>query len=1010
MSDNRFALPVTAPVSSEDSDVESGYVAMDDDGERVLPKKPVWMAMTQATCFRFNKKYGFDPIVRSGAPHPHPHSAYERNILELKALKALRKECPVGRLVDVGSAAARVQSRDRDMHAMTPLLQPGDKMRSQGVLGAHCTHKLQDCTCGPFVGALFTHSSYYIPPNDQLRFHKNLSSRVSYQVFHEFDSPFGSMCEGETKYYFDGRLVVSKTIGNAHTYTHPLPISQLSTPSDAEGWLCCDLVEKLGDTSLYRVEYVFGQCPYVDTTVGLKESLNSMKGEFRILDQRGEISGPVLHDLEYDSLNSYGPLILAEGRRSVSVAISKSVLSRVVAKLIGRRRDAALWSNAQHITRNMYATVEGVPPHVYSKMVLVTAAVAMVALVEEESNLLYTMNSRFDKLFKLHSTLLGFAPLRVLPWKFVSFLCVVLFFVGLTVYLAYPQLNHVAGWLVMSLSVFTLLVTVCLVMVGRYKARTAGEGWREVLTSSNGEITSVGGSVISPVDSFSLPGSIKVTKPKRCNVLTYIDKRKVDPKSLQDSSLVSRIVHVGVAVDKHIPRVFVPNLEAEMSGVNNRMFVETPPVDGNALHLFQKWHTDNDQMFRFIHRPVIVTREDVSSWASKYNKSRADELMKCYDELEGRSFLTDKEKEVTAFVKIEKKVDVGLMGVEKEGTPRMVCSHSDSVLVTLAPFIGKMYRHAKELFTNQDRLYFAPGESAEAVGEFFMNSASRCSNPLFWCLDAERFDAHVKPDVNAEFTRICLFKGGDRMIEEALDTGHKVVTPHGYVAIVPDEERDLNSGSPKTNLQGSLITLGIVDSAPHITKLPGGAVSCGDDGAGCHDVPLDDEEAFKNLLTEHAFRLGFRENVIVSRNIWDIDFCSKLVWPISDEFWVLGGKPGRMISRIGWIVIGPNEPNLRGMVIGLLNDNYFVPVLGTLLVKLLHLTRSEKAKFAKKSWDSFRTSRRYEMTETTLQFFYERYDSSREEYEDCIAAILSIDSLPCVINHPLIDRMIKRDE
>jgi hypothetical protein len=156
--------------------------------------------------------------------------------------------------------------------------------------------------------------------------------------------------------------------------------------------------------------------------------------------------------------------------------------------------------------------------------------------------------------------------------------------------------------------------------------------------------------------------------------------------------------------------------------------------------------------------------------------------------------------------------------------------------------------------------------------------------------------------------------------------------------------------------------------------------------------------------------LGFKETFIVSRNSWDLEFCSKLAWPINDELWVMGGKPGRMISRLGWLIIGPNEPNIRGVVIGLLNDNWFVPILGTLLRRLYALTSNMKAKFGKGNWDDMHVSKRYEPTSLTYNFFFSRYNTTEQEMLDLEQIIEGIERLPCIINHPLLLRMIERDE
>jgi hypothetical protein len=427
------------------------------------------------------------------------------------------------------------------------------------------------------------------------------------------------------------------------------------------------------------------------------------------------------------------------------------------------------------------------------------------------------------------------------------------------------------------------------------------------------------------------------------------------------------------------------------------------------------WMGNSPDCVEFISRDIVITPTDVKSWVRKYSMARASELYKCYESVCERCKLSSAELVVRPFVKVEKKVDVTPLGPKKLATPRMVCAHSDEVLVVTCPFIARMFSHAKDTFDGRCGFVFAPGRSSEQLGEDLNRFASTCARPCYWSIDSEKFDAHHTDEHNTRFNRVCWLKGADDLTLSALeDAGSTLKTPHGvtarYDTATFHELKGIQSGEGATNFKGSLTTGGIARSNPSLTGRGGGVMSCGDDGAGCTDLKDDwTPDDLKSSLETWALRCGFKTTATVSEDPGEIDFCSKLFWPTSDG-WVLAAKPGRLISRIGFLVIGPNEPNLKGVVISLLNDNHHVPVLGAFLKHLHKLLSREKARFGKSEWEGFHVTKRHEVHSEAVAMFTRRYDCTVAEMQELEDLLLSVERIPAIISSPLLLRMVERDE
>jgi hypothetical protein len=134
---------------------------------------------------------------------------------------------------------------------------------------------------------------------------------------------------------------------------------------------------------------------------------------------------------------------------------------------------------------------------------------------------------------------------------------------------------------------------------------------------------------------------------------------------------------------------------------------------------------------------------------------------------------------------------------------------------------------------------------------------------------------------------------------------------------------------------------------------------------------------------------------------------------------VLTPKPGRVLYKMSWTVFNflPKQGIqwLRSVAIGASMQYAHVPIVATYVAKLLTLTRT----FAGKPVTPAKNPEHHEWrhlcafahvcTQETIDWFCHKYDTTPEEILTVEHMIMAIQSIPCYLSHPLIDRMYQVD-
>lgn len=155
-------------------------------------------------------------------------------------------------------------------------------------------------------------------------------------------------------------------------------------------------------------------------------------------------------------------------------------------------------------------------------------------------------------------------------------------------------------------------------------------------------------------------------------------------------------------------------------------------------------------------------------------------------------------------------------------------------------------------------------------------------------------------------------------------------------------------------------------------------------------------------VVDIAKQLGFtaKAKLRTAEQDYLVEFCSGVFWPVERGQYVLGPKPGRILSRLGWAVElrpskeqkkkaeDPGPAFVRGVCLGLVNDVQHVPIAKELVNRMLQLTEGKRPMYSGRDFDyKVHASRAHGYCDDTLRFFTQRYGLGLETLESFIVQV-----------------------
>lgn len=1007
---------------------------------KALPKKPVYFNTTPKVVKEFKEAYGFEPILRTSEPiHGHPHLAYQRNTLEMRAAKLVHKDLAPGYLVDVGSAAARVRHHyGGPFHCMAPNLHPGDLGRIQenrrqtGPDYHVCGHILQECDCPAtrhfrWKALLLTHSAYYIPVEDLASAITRTSMGCAFVVGHLFPEALGHMGyeEAQWKFVLNKHTrtpdVVMAVVGNAHQYRHPvLPWQHGLEYCRGLDWrLDVELVERLGDTYLW--------CVRVDTNPPPLRRAPDVGFETVLVDHNhvGPITIPAnyrtvqlsntandLVVLDIDTVNGFGSVLWLEQDRE-AFFVPRGVISHVAMQLAGKHRTAALWSDAYHYARQALVSARIGPD---DKRVALPYIVAMAFNInlQHEINAALSSQQRFSPWWSVHAALNSLDPIVIFRWRYVVLALIVAALLVAAYWFVPVPHAHLTAAILAGAVVFVVAVVFIVRCCYRRRQRETLEYWKD-----SGRVQ-VAASVLGALryDHVAFPGSTDLVAPLLgSGTLTVRPPDRDEP----EPGRVERLHAVGPVVSDVRPNIHEPSAAADVAALTNRVLVEPLPVDPDALRAF---NDPNAAINKFLETIRVEPRpDDFERWVMqpKFSEATRVAFRRAYEKVKDQP--PPGLVKYGAFTKLEKDKWVSLLAGAPALKPRIISAPETEAKVMTGPYISRLQKAVADLFNNHmlpygQKIVYASGLTPDQLGAYVDGFIGEWGSCVGISNDFSCYDSTLRNELLASEEAQDVRMGMDATTLGWLShESPTVVTRHGVIATLEDHEpgvpgRVMRSGRASTNMTDTK-----VNARAHATGLPPTLpflmLVNGDDNFLLIPQARFSEELVSNLMT-HLTGLGLRPTPIVSANRCEWEFCSRLFWYATDpttgsQVTVLGPKPGRLLARLGWRVNSPLAPNFRGVVLSLRDDCAHVPILGPALAALDALTASHRV-YRGREWEELKhVSRRFAPHPENRRLVEERYGFTEEVIAEIEAKYTSLKSVRTVIKSEHLDAMFQRD-
>jgi hypothetical protein len=1055
--------PVPTQVESEGHDIEEGTVPLVKAGSK-LPEKPVWMNFPGEVQKQFQKRYGFVPILAPSKDfHSHPHLAWQRNHLEHEAFKLAEKfatpNYPTSPICDVGSAARAVRAGKFSVHCLVPLLQPGDAQRLTKVQrlvagrvvlpNRLCSHRLQDCTCGPFESLVFTHSAYYFTTEELITAIANTKSKRAYVIGHSFPEVIGNFAYNEAQYRVTmakgGPTVMMSVTGNVHSYSHkPLPWECGAVPTakfgDVHSHLDVRAVRTVGDTTLWELLLVLGMPPVAPTLRWVEQIRDdryigpiTVPGHDRIT--RQSLSANELLDIEIDHLHSWGKLLFTSTERG-GVVVPKGVIVAAAMKIAFKPRNPATFLDVVVSVRAGIAAAR-IPADSVLQALSIAAALAFNINVQNEIDVSHTINRRFGSSWKLHEVLTSLTPVRTV--NTVRILCWFLAGLGLVVvlYFLVPVEHHVTAGVVFLLVLVGGGLCICALWCVKYQQRRAGEIWSTNLFVT-GETSNITGTVAYP-PRMVYPSSLEFRAPLIPPEGSMMEVGP-DPAPPNHPSEQQKLLRLsGVAVSTAVPTVPASNVDAEITALTHRVLREPTMVDPEALRKFLDF--DATEVGRVL--CTIRIKDDENAFKEWVAQPKFPDAVK-EKFIKYRLEWCDQDPALVqwyeSFVKITKDKAETLGEPHPSIKTRLIQGPPDKVKACVGPAVSQIYSRAIKVWDGKRcRVLYASGMDPARLGkridEWIATHTAGWYDVVAYCDDAVVYDASCQNELlraRRQYLRmgmsdrtwywVCVSaptvgrtKHGIKYRPTKKMVVHlgKPVPPSNVPVVHHVEEpmQQINSGQMDTNLMGSIINGKMTDDG-----LPAEAtcliIVCGDDCTVLFCKRTFKQE-YVDAMLAFSKKLGVTREGAVCHDRCEMEFCSKLFWEgkdpkTGDVQTVLGGKPGRMISRAGFTLSVPGALNLAGAIKGLNLDNAHVPLLNEYLSRMGDLTAKMKVRGSEYS-EMKHLPHRFESTPANLTMLERRYGVGIPHIALMKERMALVDRLPAVLDFPWIDDMVRKD-
>jgi len=491
----------------------------------------------------------------------------------------------------------------------------------------------------------------------------------------------------------------------------------------------------------------------------------------------------------------------------------------------------------------------------------------------------------------------------------------------------------------------------------------------------------------------------------------------------------------GVGLPVSIPVVSATCTHNERVAVNNRGLLDRP-LEDPALWDEMSVHFDRRAPILESHwvkeGRLKVIKFD--SWVKHFPAIRQACLYRARDAL--RSGTGKYRSMIKGFVKKEKVVAKSHpLALTVNGTvdyydPRLIQGRHDDYQVLTGPVTYSATKYLAYLWhadvtygrpqvstdpRPRTPLVYTTGMNAEQLGEvveFHHARLSKRGRVVCFEQDASRLDAHCNTSAlktkNRLYRRLRVKTRNLKAIERCMYT--RGYTRHG---IYYEVEATVQSGNGDTSSGDVIICIVPSDhlfSAMGVSEEEYFIMGTGDDNG---TLMLEQHWQEYVRRAEGMWpRLGLKMEMLVMTNVYDLEFCSGRFYP-TDSGVVFGPKIGRILVKTFYAQVDYTDDKgerwLKAVCLGLLRDTAFIPVLRALIPHVLSLVETRVALTIREEVRPHAMSW-HRATQATWDMMHHLYDLSEHEILSLERwLVTSIRTVPTVINHPLINRILDVD-
>jgi len=456
----------------------------------------------------------------------------------------------------------------------------------------------------------------------------------------------------------------------------------------------------------------------------------------------------------------------------------------------------------------------------------------------------------------------------------------------------------------------------------------------------------------------------------------------------------------GPIFSSSIPIVASSNIQNEEIAIRNRCINKVPIAEENIFDTINVSEYLDTSLYE---QTDIVT---FKSWNRSFPAARRQQHEKALKDLQENP-LTNKDFTRKSFVKREKVLKSNINGLEPFD-PRLIQGIGARCNVALGP---EMKRFSKFLasqwsldgpITKEYSILYASGYSNEQIGQWMQNILDNGFHFGVWlAVLGDDLLAVVRDGNNTYFISNDFSRFDTTIGVPALEFEQSIYDKCGI------------KGEAREVLTAQLSTFGYTRHGIQYSA-PGGRKS-GDPNTSCGNTVINGMVSMKVLtdlvkknnlgveqIRDSYLKYGFTAKPVIARNLYEVDFCSKLFWP-TDTGIVLGPKPGRMLPKLGCGITKLSEQEFKGYMKGIEKDAHFVPGVA----QYLELYDLKDATVSLLNPYTTHCTAAHRITPETIAFFENRYTGC--SYEAICQSIKRLSLQYNLYDGQIIDELIKVD-